>query len=154
MPDQPITEQSPQTQNPTVPHPSSPTSVSQNTENTVYVVTAIASFGIIGCFFLPWLTFLFRDLSGFDLQKLPSDEAAFLWVIPIMAFLAVVSSITKQRISFVARIAGATPFVVLIYFSSEYNGDLLQVLKPGAYITLFLAIVLLVAPYFLKKPKQ
>jgi hypothetical protein len=123
-------------------------------DKSIYSVIALCSLGIVACFFLPWIRLLFADLSGYQLQQLPSDTAKLLWLIPLTGFISVVASITKQSVGTAAQFAGVMPFLALLYYGSKIGRDISDILRPGAYLTLLLAAVLLIAPRFLKKTKQ
>jgi len=121
---------------------------------SIYSVIALCSLGIVACFFLPWIRVLFADASGYQLQQLPSDEVKLLWLIPLTGFISVVASIAKRSVGTAAQLAGAMPFLALLYYGSKIGRDIFDILRPGAYLTLILAVVLLIAPRFLKKAGQ
>jgi len=120
---------------------------------SIYSVIALCSLGIVACFFLPWIRVLFTDLSGYQLQQLPSDEVKILWLIPLTALISLIASITKQSVGAVAQFAGVMPFLAPLYYGSKIGQSIFDALRPGAFLTLLLAVVLLIAPRFLKKAK-
>lgn len=123
------------------------------TNAAIHSLVGLSSVGIIGCFFLPWIRILFSDASGYDLQRLPADGVKFLWVIPITAAIALVSAVTKQTVRGAGLFAGMMPFLVLYFYGSKIGKGIFDAMRPGAYLTLLLAAVLLVAPQFLRNTK-
>jgi hypothetical protein len=109
---------------------------------------------LIGCFFLPWIKFIFGTPSGYELQQLPSDEAKLVWLIPATALVALVAAIAKQGVLVTAQIAGAMPFLALIYYRVKLGEELFQILQIGAYLSLALGVILFITPRFLEKPKS
>jgi hypothetical protein len=107
----------------------------------------------MGCFFLPWINLLFGRPSGYDLQQLPSEEVKLVWLIPLTALLALFSAIAKTGVLTTSQIAGAMPFLALIYYRVKLGEELFQILQIGAYLSLALGAVLFIAPRFLDKPK-
>jgi Na+-translocating ferredoxin:NAD+ oxidoreductase RnfE subunit len=120
----------------------------------VQVVIALCGLGIIGSFFLPWIVFFGSEPSGYQLQQIQTNEVKLLWLIPASAFIALVAAIAKQSVRTASQFAGIAPFLALLYYVMKFGQDIIKILRPGAYLTLFLGAVLLVAPYFLKKAKQ
>lgn len=128
---------------PTTPIPSTP--ATESTEGkTLKVLIAACSAAIIGCFFLPWIPFLFDTASGFQIQQLPSDHAKLVWVIPCTAILPLFGLPSRQWVAATAGIAGVTPFAALVYYLSQYGSNLLSVFQIGAYLTFLLGAVLIV----------
>jgi hypothetical protein len=119
----------------------------------IHSVIMVCSLALIGCFFLPWIKFLFGTPSGYQLQQLPSDEAKLVWVIPVTALIALVAALTKKSVLVAAQAAGAMPFLALIYYRVKLGQELFQILQIGAYLSLALGAVLFIAPRFLEKPK-
>lgn len=109
---------------------------------------------LIGCFFLPWIKFIFGTPSGYELQQLPSDEAKLVWLIPATALVALVAAIAKQGVLVTAQIAGAMPFLALIYYRVKLGEELFQILQIGAYLSLALGAILFITPRFLEKLKS
>ena len=151
MSEEPALEQHPPQQStPATPNVSVlATSTECETNRTIRSIITLASLGIIGCFFLPWIRILLSNVSGFELQQL-GDEMKLLWGIPAMAAVAVVASIAKQSVLVTAQFAGAIPFLALLYWGLKIGTEIFDALRAGAYLTLFLAAVLLIAPHFLK----
>lgn len=114
----------------------------------------ICCLGMVACFFLPWVQMLFTGLSGYQLQQLPSDEVKFLLLIPLVAAVALVGAVTGKSMVITAQLAGAMPFIALMYYLAKIGQGLFQALQIGAYLTLFCAAILCVVPHFLLKPKS
>jgi hypothetical protein len=109
---------------------------------------------LIGCFFLPWIKFIFGTPSGYDLQQLPSDEAKLVWLIPATALVALLAAMIKKGVLVTAQIAGAMPFLALIYYRVKLGEELFQILQIGAYLSLALGVILFITPRFLEKSKS
>jgi small-conductance mechanosensitive channel len=124
--------------------------------NTSQILSACAV-GLIICFFLPWISFLFLGKpSGFDLAKEGAKAEGkafalvFLWAIPFCSIVTVLAGMVKQSQKNIAQFTGALPFAALavaLYFNGS---DLLKVLEFGAYISLVLGLVLFILPRRLK----
>jgi hypothetical protein len=157
MSDQPTVENPPISESPTVvPIPSPDPKVAERNKQ-IPTAIALCALAMIGCFFLPWLNvFLGQAASGYQLQQLPSDEAKLIWAIPaggLLALLAAAANL-KQGIATTSKLAGALPFLALLYYGVKIGQDLFQNLQIGAYLTLILGLALFVLPRFLKKPKS
>jgi hypothetical protein len=87
------------------------------------------------------------------LQQLPSDEVKLVWLIPLAGLLALFSAVAKKGVLAFAQLAGAMPFVALIYYCAKYGQGLIQDLQIGAYLSLALGAILFIAPRFLDKRK-
>ncbi len=150
-----MSEQSIPTQNTGIP-PASPSSTvilqsdMEQQNRSVQILIALVALAMLGCFFLPWITLL-GSLSGFDLQKLPSTEAELVWCIPAGAALALLAVAAKTGVGAASQLAGAIPFLALIYYRTKLGDRFFQSLQYGAHLTLFFGAVLFVLPRFLKK---
>ena len=120
---------------------------------TVHTFIAVCSLGIIGCFFLPWITLFLGAPSAYQLQELPTNEVKLLWFIPGTALLPLFALLAKQAVAPMSQIAGAAPFVALLYYVAKFGTDLFQSLQVGAYLTLLFGVVLSVLPHVLSKSK-
>ena len=120
--------------------------------NNIRMVMTLCSLGILACFFLPWVQLFLATPSGYQLQQLPSDEVKFLLLIPLAASVALVGAVTRKSIIITAQLAGAMPFIALIYYSAKIGQGLFQALQIGAYLTLICAAILCILPHFLRKP--
>jgi hypothetical protein len=121
----------------------------------IYSAIVVCSLALIGCFFLPWIdVFMGNSASGYQLQELPSDEVKLFWLIPCGALLALLAAAVKQGVGPMSQIAGALPFLALLYYSVKIGQELFQALQIGAYLTLILGAALFVLPRFLKKPQS
>jgi hypothetical protein len=110
---------------------------------------------MIGCFFLPWVSLLGGAPSGFELQKLPSNQVGYVWLIPGGALLACLAVVAKVGVRPAALVAGAIPYLALAYYCSQYGAVLLNSLQIGAWLTLIVAVVMLMLSLFLaSKPKS
>lgn len=107
----------------------------------------------MGAFFLPWISMFFGKPSGYDLQQIPSDEVKLVWLIPLAALLALISAVSKKGVLIAAQIAGAMPFLALIYYRVKLGEGIFQALQIGAHLSLLLGAILFIAPRFLVKPK-
>lgn len=145
MSDQPVIEGNAQP-----PASAPPTSIGSTTDRSIYSVVALCSLCTIGCFFLPWIRILFTDLSGYQLQQLPSNGVKLLWLIPITSGIAFFAAFTKKSVCIASQMAGTMPALALLYYWAKLGGDIFQALRPGAYLTLILAAVLFIAPRRLK----
>jgi hypothetical protein len=94
--------------------------------------------GLFASFFMPWVNILFGRPSGFDLQKL-GDLHRLYWAIPAFSAVAILAALTKKSQRQAAQIAGAAPYVILIYWLAKFEShyaDLLNSLNYGAYLAL------------------
>ena len=117
------------------------------------IFMALCALGLIGCFFLPWISFLLATPSAYQLQEIPAMEIRLLWLIPVTALCLFCSILMKRGVRLAALIAGATPFLTLLYYLAKYGADLFQSLRVGAVLTLCLAGLLLILCGFLKTSK-
>src|SRR5437899_497825 len=63
-------------------------------------------------FFLPWIKFLGAGVSGLDIQKNFSSYR-LVWLMPLVAFFALVANMARQDTSIIRRLAGLCPFAIL-----------------------------------------
>jgi hypothetical protein len=71
-------EKTPQTQTTPTPSPRPLAPKESERNRNIHSIILVCSLALAGCFFLPWIKFLFGTPSGYDLQQLPSDEAKLL----------------------------------------------------------------------------
>jgi hypothetical protein len=154
MSDQTVLEKKPQTETVPTPSPQPPAPRESERNRSIHSIVLVCSLAIIGCFFLPWIKFLFGTPSGYELQQLPSDEAKLVWFIPGAALVALLAVIAKQGVMVTAQIAGVMPFLALIYYRIKLGEELFQILQIGAYLSLALGAILFIAARFLEKPKS
>jgi hypothetical protein len=147
-------ENNPQTQTTPTPSPRPLAPKESERNRNIHSIILVCSLALIGCFFLPWIKFLFGIPSGYDLQQLPSDEAKLVWLIPATALVALLAAIAKQVVLVTAQIAGAMPFLALIYYRVKLGEELFQILQIGAYLSLALGSILFIAARFSDKPKS
>jgi hypothetical protein len=118
----------------------------------IHYMIGLCSLALIGCFFIPWVSFLVVRPSGYELMQLPERAVKWLWLIPFAGVIGLLTAITRKVVAPTAHIAGALPFIALLYFRAEQGKGLFQALEVGAYLTLFTGAVLFILPRFLKKP--
>lgn len=147
-------EKKPQTEAKSTPSPQPPAPRQSERNGTICSLIGLCSLGLMGCFFLPWINLFLGRPSGYDLQQFPSDEIKLVWLIPLTALLALFSAVAKKGVLTTAQIAGAMPFLALIYYRVKLGQELFQILQIGAYLSLALGAILFIAPRFLEKPKS
>ena len=154
MPDQ--TDVEPTLQTPSAPSDTTAPAVRPQSEGSSFLcsIIALCSLAIVGCFFLPWIAIFLGTPSGYDLQQLPSSEVKLIWLIPVTALIAFFSAIGRAGVLGTSQLAGAMPFLALIYYCFRHGTDLLHTLQIGAYLTLALGAILFILPRFLEKPKS
>ena len=94
--------------------------------------------GLAASFFMPWVKMFLGHPSGYDLQQL-GDAHKLYWSVPVFAAVAIVAALTKKSQRTAAQVAGAVPYVILIYWMAKFEShytDLLQNLDYGAYVAL------------------
>lgn len=107
--------------------------------------------GLFISFFLPWAKLFFFAGSGYDLAANLGGEAKFAWLIPLSSIAVVAvafyehSTNTNNFGKIGSIIAGALPFVFLLYGLSQIGKDLLEVLAIGAYLSLIIGLVLILS---------
>jgi hypothetical protein len=156
MSDQPTVKNRPAPESPTATPTPSPDPKVAEWNKQIHAAISLSALAMFGCFFLPRLNvFLGQTASGYELQQLPSDEAKLIWAIPARGLLALLAAVAnvKHGIEVTSQLAGALPFLALIYYGVKIGQDLLPILQIGAYLTLILGVALFVLPRFLKKPQ-
>lgn len=94
--------------------------------------------GLAASFFMPWVKMFLGHPTGYDLQQL-GDAHKLYWSVPVFAAVAIVAALTKKSQRTAAQIAGAVPYVILIYWMAKFESnytELLQNLDYGAYVAL------------------
>ncbi|MDB6019609.1 MAG: hypothetical protein JWR19_4098 [Pedosphaera sp.] len=76
-----------------------------------------------------------------------------VWLVPFTAFFTLLTAIGKKGVLFTSQLAGAIPFLALIYFRLKLGDRFFLALQVGTYIILVLGAMLFVLPRFLKKPE-
>ena len=150
MSEEKVLEDTPQTETTPTPSPQLPAPGESERNRTIHSIILICSLALMGCFFLPWITFFLGTASGYDLQQLPTNEAKLVWLIPLTALVALVAAITRKSVLLAAQTDGAMPFMALIYYRVKLGEDLFQILQIGAYLSLALGVILFVTPRFLE----
>jgi hypothetical protein len=127
---------------------STPTNAAQENQTVSLGRTQLVNLCALGLgvsFFLPWAQFFGANLSGFDLQK-SGDEQRLLWLIPMFCVITIVAGFAKASQHIAARITGALPFIVGIYWYYKIGSDLTKLLTYGAYLSLILGVALFILP--------
>ena len=153
MSDQTSVQQVSQTKSTTATQADVPPTVVRTGNPVLQSLIFAAAAAQIACFFVPWVKMLFVGISGYQISQLSSDELKLVWVVPVTALLAISAVVSKQFVRPLCQIAGATPFIALLYYCTREGTDLLQILDVGAYFTLFLGMVLIVLGSSAKQPK-
>jgi len=152
MPDPATVERNPQADHPSNISPPANRPESESDGNLHYVI-GLCSLALIACFFLPWIRLFLITPSGYQLQQIPNSEIKLLWLIPGAALFALLATVTKKGVSTTSQLAGVMPFVGLVYSRYKLGEGLFELLQVGAYLALFLGVVLFVIPRFLTKPR-
>ena len=103
------------------------------------------AFGMLGSFFLPWFTIMSSSLSGYELFMNEQYREVY-WFIGVIPFLAIILAFNyklNKKVKSMAFFTGMTPYVVLGFGSLFLHINLFMLLSLGAYITLFLGIILI-----------
>jgi hypothetical protein len=96
-------------------------------------------------FFMPWISFLGATLNGFTIQK-NFESYRIIWLIPLLAVISLVLNIAGQKTSFIRRLAGLSPFAILVYALSDSGGQIFQAMGFGAWIALAAGSALVFIP--------
>jgi len=101
--------------------------------------------GILGTFFLPWLEISSFPLSGYELLVYENYRKVY-WFIGVIPFTAIILAFNykfNQKVKGMAFMTGVIPFIVLGFGSLLLHINLFLILSFGAYLTLFLGIILI-----------
>jgi hypothetical protein len=107
-----------------------------------HIVAACAA-ALLGCFFLPWVSFMAFKITGMHIAR-EGGKAAFLWGIPALALLALILSAAKKPYRIAACLAGLGPFIALGWFLNEAGQDALRIVQPTGWLTLVFGLTLIV----------
>jgi len=101
--------------------------------------------GILGTFFLPWFQVSSFSLSGYELLMDENYRKIywFIGVIPLNAIGLALNYKFNQKVKYMAFLTGVMPFIVLSFGFLLLDINLFMILSFGAYITLFLGIILI-----------
>lgn len=111
---------------------------------------------MLAAFFMPWFGLEGSGLTGLSLAKLGSD-AAFAWVVPIMAGITVFVSLQRRNNRGWGFLTGLAPILGISYGFIKITGEagdqgmrvaldiLMHAFAVGGYLTLASAIVIIVA---------
>jgi hypothetical protein len=102
-------------------------------------------------FFLPWIKILGAGLNGVDIQKNLSSYR-LIWLMPLLAIVVLALNVAKRDTSFVRRLAGLCPFVILAYALNHLGSDLFKLLEFGAWLALISGAALVLIPGERKTP--
>ena len=151
MPTPPVSDDQSQTTE-TVSQPI--TSSSAGSSSLRHHLTSIASAGLFISFFLPWINLLGSQLNGLDIQRNFSSYK-FVWIMPLLAIIALVMNIAKLPTRSISQLAGVSPYAILFYtayYLDSNVSDLSKLLEFGAWLALLFGAVLGLAPGKPKKP--
>ncbi len=151
MPSSPPSEEQPLT--PPSPSPADIKSPAQPTPAEPPDSSAKPSSGLISLcggalfvsFFLPWVTFLGTKINGLDIGKNFSSYQ-LVWVMPILAALIFVLSVSRNDSWLIRVVAGLYPFAILVYAMDSLGVDLVGKLEFGAWLALVSGIALVFVP--------
>lgn len=121
-------------------------SISANVSHLI----GFCALGLLGCFFLPWITMLFSKVSGFAFTKIGGFYLS-LWAIPFFCVLTFFAGITKTSQKNAAVFTGILPFAALGLGLAEAGSGIFKALEIGGYGSLILGLLLLVLPSQLKE---
>lgn len=110
-----------------------------------WVQLACAGFLCLG-FFLPTLYwFLGAKVSLLDLaQHGEGFKYKILWLLPILGGVTALQIILRKNAKLLGQLAGAMPFVPLIWNLVEHGQDIMKLLMPTGYFYLVCGVILFV----------
>jgi hypothetical protein len=121
-------------------------------QSSMAIGTCVLGGSLCVLFFLPWGQAFGQSVSGFNFTSLGS-YANLLWLIPVFGALTAVAGFIRFYQKPIAIIAGLLPFFGLIYAVARAGTDIFHVLGIGVYLTLLVALgLLLTASGLLKLP--
>ena len=130
--------------------PSTPVGTyTQSVSINVSHLIGFCALGLLGCFFLPWVTLVFRKVSGFDFTKLGGIYLS-LWSIPFFCVLTFFAGITKTSQRNASIFTGILTFGAFGLGVADVGADIFKILEFGGYGSLLLAFLLLALPCRLK----
>jgi hypothetical protein len=118
-----------------------PDSSAKSMHNLVSLSAATLCFS----FFLPWINFLGASLNGFTIQK-NFESYRIIWLIPLLAGIALVLNMAGHKASAIRRLAGLCPFAVLIYALNNVGGHLFEAMEFGGWLALAAGAALMFVP--------
>ena len=134
---QPLTSQSP-TQSAAANAPDSSAKFMHN-------LVSVSAAALCVSFFLPWINFLGNSLNGFSIQN-NFESYRIVWLIPILAAIALALNMAGQKTSVIRRLAGLCPFAILVYALNNVGGQLFQAIEFGGWFALAAGAVLVFIP--------
>lgn len=118
--------------------------------STKIAAITLCALGVLLSFFLPWITLLGANISGYQFQGLFGGRALLLWSIPIFSIITIFATATNRNPRNAAQLAGALPFAVLGYGLYNVGQDIFQALGFGAYLGLVAGLALIILPRDIK----
>jgi len=119
--------------------------------NSLQKIEVICAIGLFISFFLPWGKLFSFTGSGYDLAANFGGEAKFAWLIPLSSIVVIVVAFyehgtnTNDFGKTYSIIAGALPFIGLLYGLFQIGKDLFEVLAIGAYLSLMIGLILILS---------
>ncbi|MBC8427231.1 MAG: hypothetical protein H8E00_01085 [Deltaproteobacteria bacterium] len=116
-------------------------------------IEVFCAIGLFISFFLPWGKLFFAAVSGYDLAANVGGEAKIAWLIPLssIALIIVAFSGSNTNTDNLGRVSsiivGALPFIGLFYVLSQVGTDIFEVLAIGAYLSLIIGLILILAGF-------
>lgn len=123
--------------------------INQNVSFNLSHLVGFCALGLLACFFLPWISFLFGKVSGFDFTK-SGGLYLSLWAIPVFCILTFFAGVTKTSQQNAAIFTGLLPFVALAVGLADIGPELFKVLEIGGYGSLIFGLLLVILPSRLK----
>lgn len=141
-------------QPPDAPLPSNRTESEEIGNRLKSELISVASTALILSFFLPWITILGVSVNGLTLTAY-SKNYLLVWGVPLFAFTTLCLNLGCLQTGLMRRVAGLSPFIVLIAALGQEGKGLLQVLVFGTWIGLAAGALLVCIPGepHLKKPQ-
>ena len=138
---------SPSEQQPLASSPATPVTPAQadSSPKLRYTLVSFSAAVLVLSFFLPWIPFLGANLSGMDIQKNFSSYQ-LVWLMPLLALIALILNLARQNAGFIRRIAGLCPYAILVYSMNRLGSDLIKHLELGAWLALIAGAALVFIP--------
>ena len=96
-------------------------------------------------FFLPCISFMGGNLTGLDIQKYFTSYR-IIWLMPALAGIVLMLSIFKVNTDFIRRVAGLSPFGIVLYAMNGLGADVIKAFQIGAWIALVSGLALIFIP--------
>jgi hypothetical protein len=108
-------------------------------------LVSLSAAALFFSFFMPWISFLGASLNGFAIQK-NFESYRIIWLIPILAVIALVLNIDGHKASLIRKLAGLCPFAILVFALNNLGGQLFQAMEFGAWLALAAGSALVFIP--------